>query len=247
MDELFNLNGKTALITGGRRIGQRIAEVLAQHGANIILIYNKSSLDAEKTIKNLKKYKIKALSVQADVSSKKSVENTVSKIKKYFKKIDILILMASVFENVKFDKITENDFQKNFDVHVLGTFFPVQALSGMMPKGSHIITITDRTYLGKVYSDFIPYVVTKGAVASLTKALSFELAPKGIFINSIAPGPVLKPDYLSEKEWKKIRANSMIKFPITDEEAVEEFAKLVLYLSTARSTGAVYPLDFGHL
>ena len=116
-----------------------------------------------------------------------------------------------------------------------------------MPRGSHIITISDRTFLGNVYSDFIPYVVTKGAVASLTKALSTELAPKGIFINSVAPGPVLKPDYLPQKEWNKMRNSSIIKYPITDREAVEEFAKLVLYLSTVRSTGAVYPLDFGHM
>lgn len=247
MDNLYNLKGKTAWITGGKRIGQRITELLAEHGLNIILSYKSSKKEAEITLKKLRKYKVQTLLLQADVSSKDDVIKAAQTIKNKFRKIDILVLMASVFEKVKFESITTKGFKKNFDVHVLGTFLPIQVCASLMPKGSHIITISDRTFIGNVYKDFLPYVVTKGAVASLTKALSFELAPKGIFINSIAPGPVLKPDYLSEKQWGKIRKKSIINYPISDEEAVNEFAKLVLYLSTVMSTGAIYPLDFGHL
>ena len=247
MKNLYNLHGKVAWITGGKRIGQKVAEVLAQHGADIILTYNKSKKGAEEIQKRIKKYGIKTMLLHTDVSSRQNVKNAINEIKKHFKKIDILVLMASVFDKTKFEDISEEDFQKNFKVHVLGTFWPIKLSLTIMPKGSHIVTISDRTFLGNVYQDFLPYVVTKGSVASLTKALSFELAPKGIFINSIAPGPVLKPDNMPQKDWNKMRAASIIKQPITDEEAVEEFAKLVLYLSAARSTGAVYPLDFGHL
>lgn len=247
MDDLYNLMGKTAWITGGKRIGQKIAEILAKHGANIIISYNKSNAEANETISKIKKFGVKTLSVQVDVSSRESVIQAVKKIKKQFKRVDILVLMASVFEKVKFQELSLEDFQKNFDVHVMGTFWPIRESLSIMPNGSHIITISDRTFLGNVYRDFLPYIVTKGAVASLTKALSIELAQRGIFINSIGPGPVLKPDYMLQRDWDKIRSASIIKYPITDREAVEEFAKLVLYLSTARSTGAVYPLDFGHL
>ena len=247
MVDLHNLKGKTALITGGTRIGKKVAEALARHGANIILAYNKSSAEAEKTVNEIGKYKIKTLILQCDVSSQNSVANAIVKIKVKFKKIDIIVLMASVFGKTKFEDIKDEDFRKNFNIHVMGTFWPIKESITLMPRGSHIVTISDRTFLGNVYADFIPYIVTKGAVATLTKALSFELAPRGIFINSIAPGPVLKPDYLSQKEWEKMRKGSIIKYPISDKEAVEEFAKLVLYLSTVRSTGAVYPLDFGNL
>jgi len=247
MDKLYNLKGKTAWITGGKRIGQRIAEVLAQNGANIILSYNKSKKEAENTVKKLKKYKVKTLMLKADVSSRQSVKNAINEIKKKFKSVDILVLMTSVFNKIRLEDVTEKDMLDNFKVHVLGTFWPVQLGLGIMPKGSHVITISDRTSLGITYSEYLPYITTKAAVMQMTKVLAVELGSKGIFINSIAPGPVLKPDYMPQKEWNKLRAASIIKYPINDEEAVEEFAKLVLYLSTARSTGAVYPLDFGHL
>ena len=247
MGNLFNLKGKTAWITGGKRIGQRVAEVLAEHGANIILSYNKSKKECENTIKKIKKYKTGSLLLQADVSSRQSVKNAVKKINNKFKKIDVLILMSSVFENVGLMSVTEEDLRKNFDVHVQGTFWPVRESLSLMPKGSHVITVADRTSIGNVYPGYLPYIVTKASIASMTKALAVELGHKGIFVNSIAPGPMLKADSMADEYWQSIRKNSIVNYAITDNEAVEEFAKLALYLSTARSTGNIYSLELGHL
>lgn len=247
MGNLFSLKGKTAWITGGKRVGQRVAEVLAENGANIILSYNKSRKEAVETAKKLKKYKVEILLLKVDVSSRQNVAIAVNEIKKHFNKIDILVLMASVFEKVNLMSITEQDFKKNFDVHVQGAFWPIRECLSMMPKDSHVVTISDRTSIGITYKEYLPYIVSKAAVAQMTKALAVELGSKGIFVNSIAPGPVLKPEGMPGKEWQKIRQYSIVKYPITDKEAVNEFAKLALYLSAARSTGAVYPLDFGHI
>ena len=247
MGNLFNLKGKTAWITGGKRIGQRVAEVLAEHGANIIISYNKSRKEAEEATKKIKKYKTRALLIQADVSSRQNVEEAVDEIKRHFNKIDILILMASVFEKIDLMSITGQDFKKNLDAHVHGTFWPIRECLSMMPKGSHVITVSDRTSIGINYKEYLPYIVSKAAVAQMTKTLAVELGPRGIFVNSIAPGPVLKPEGMPDKEWEKIRRLSAVNYRITDKEAVDEFAKLALYLSTSRSTGAVYPLDMGHM
>ena len=245
MDNLFNLKGKTAWITGGKRIGKRVAEVLAQHGADIILSYSKSRKEAEQATEKIKKFGVKTFILQADVSSRQDVKNAVSQIKKEFNKIDILVLMASIFEKIDLMSITEEDFKKNFDVHVQGTFWPIRECLSMMPKGSHVITICDRTSIGSIYPNYLPYTTTKAAVAHLTRALAPELGAKGIFINSIAPGPILKTEGLSNEYWREIRKISLIKNKITDQEAVEEFAKLVLYLATVRSTGSIYSLDLG--
>jgi len=247
MNDLYNLKGKTACITGSKRIGQKVVEVLAQKGANIILFYNKSRKAAEEIARKVRKYGVKTLVLQVNVSSRENVRKAVENIKKYFNKIDILILMASTFKKTKLREISEKDLIDNFKVHILGTFWPIVESLRMMPKGSHIITISDRTFIGITYSEYLPYIITKGAIMQMTKALAVELGPKGIFINSIAPGPVLKPETMTDSEWKKIREQSIVNYPINDEEAVREFAKLVLYLSTTRSTGGVYPLDFGHL
>ena len=247
MDSPYNLRGKTAWITGGKRIGQKVAELLAWHGANLILSYNTSANEVEETIRKVKKHGIRTMLLKADVSSRQGVANAVNEIKKKFKTIDILILMASVFYKTKFESIKEQNLLKNFDVHVKGAFWPIQLSLDLMPKGSHIITISDRTSLGIAYSEYLPYIITKGTVMQMTKVLAVEIGPRGIFVNSIAPGPVLKPEGMPDKEWKKIRQKSIVDYPIADEEAVMEFAKLVLYLSTTRSTGSVYSLDFGHL
>lgn len=247
MVDLFNLKGKAVWVTGGKRIGQRVAEVLAQHGADIIISYNKSKNEAEEAQKKVKKFGVKAIILQCDVSSRQNVIKAVNEIKKHFKKIDVLVLMASIFEKADLMLIKENDFKRNFDVHVQGTFWPIRESLSIMPKGSHVITISDKTSIGNIYLNYLPYIVTKAAVASLTRALAVELGSKGIFINSIAPGPILKTEGLDERYWQSIRKSSIVKYPLTDREAVEEFAKLVLYLCTIRSTGNVYSLELGHM
>ena len=242
-----NLKNKTVWVTGGKRIGQSVAEELASLGANIVASYRSSKAEAEELVEKAKAHGVRTHIIQCDVSNRESVAKAVEEIKKEFGQLDILVLMASIFKPVTLEDISDKDFQGNFDVHVKGTFWPIQACLSLMKPGSHIITVSDRTALGKIYPGYLPYVVTKGDVANLTRALSVELGSKGIFVNSIAPGPMLKPSDISDKEWQEIRDSSMIKYPINDEEAVKEFVDTVVRLSFVRSSGGIYPLDFGNL
>jgi len=238
---------KVAWITGGKRIGQEIAVALAKLGTDLVISYKSSEKEALEIAEKVKPFGNKVLILQSDVSDKKSISESVEKIQKEFGKLDILILLASIFKSVKLENIEEKDWDINFSAHIKGTFWPVQSSLSIMPPGSHIVTVSDRTAINRIYPGYLPYVVTKAAVVSMTKALAVELGPKGIFINSIAPGPVLRPSDLNEKEWQEIRDASIIKYPITDEEAVQEFIDTVLRLCFVRSSGGVYPLDFGHL
>ena len=238
---------KVAWITGGKRIGQEIAVALAKLGTDLVISYKSSEKEALEIAEKVKPFGNKVLILQSDVSDKKSISESVEKIQKEFGKLDILILLASIFKSVKLENIEEKDWDINFSAHIKGTFWPVQSSLSIMPPGSHIVTVSDRTAINRIYPGYLPYVVTKAAIVSMTKALAVELGPKGIFINSIAPGPVLRPDDLSEKEWQDIRAESIVKYPLTDEEAVQEFVDTVLRLCFVRSSGGVYPLDFGHL
>lgn len=242
-----DLKNKTVWITGGKRIGQSVAEELARMGANIVVSYRSSKAEAEELVERAKKHGVETMLVQCDVSNRESVAGAVKQINSKFRNLDILLLMASIFKPVKLEDITDKDFQSNFDIHIKGAFWPVQLGLPLMKPGSHIITVSDRTAIGRTYPGYFPYVVTKGAVADMTRALAVELGPKGIFINSIAPGPILKPPDISDDEWQEIRSHSMIKYPITDEEAVREFVDTVSRLCFVRSSGTVYPIDLGHL
>jgi NAD(P)-dependent dehydrogenase (short-subunit alcohol dehydrogenase family) len=240
------LKGKTAWITGGRRIGVVVARALAEQGSNIIVSYRSSEKEADRIARSAEKIGVKALSLRADVSDRSSMERAVKEAAKKFHRIDILVNMASVFGSVNFEKITERDMDSNIRAHLLGTFWPTQLIAPRMPRGSHIINISDRTSIGRVYRGFLPYVVTKKAVEGITRACAAELGEKGIFVNAIAPGPILAPPGVSHKEWKALRRKSRLKVPVDDREAVEQFALLVLYLSVVTmSSGNTYSLDQG--
>jgi len=242
-----SLKGKIVWVTGGKRIGQEIAIALAELGVDLVLSYRSSEKEAEETAKKAKNLGRKVLVIQCDTANQESVVRTVREIKKKFKKLDILVLLASIFKSVDLEKIKEEDWDSNFSVHIKGTFWPIQMSLPLMAPGSHIVAVSDRTAIGRIYPGYLPYVVTKSAVSALTRALSIELGSKGIFINSIAPGPILKPEDISEAEWRRIRASSAIKYPITDKEAIQEFVDTVVRLCFVRSSGGIYPLDFGNL
>jgi len=211
-----------------------------------VVSYRTSRLEAEKTVRSARSLGVRALSLQADVGLREDVVAAVQRIGAAFGRLHILINMASVFDPVRLERISRHDWDSNFSAHLLGTFWPIQLGSALMPRGSHIVNIADRTSVGRVYTDYLPYVVTKEAVVGLTRAAAVELAARGIFVNAIAPGPILPPPYMARAEWARLRVGSPVKFPIDDREAMGNFALLVLYLSMETMTsGNTYPLDQG--
>lgn len=245
-EHLSRLRGKTAWITGGKRIGQVVARSLSEQGVHLVLSYLHSAAEAVETAGQAKKRGISAVAVRADVASRESFEAAAESVRAEFPTIDILVNMASVYLPVSVDAITERDWELNFGAHVLGTYWPVRVLAPRMPPGAHIINVADVTSEGKPQRRSLPYIATKGAVAAMTRAMALEYGPRGIFVNAIAPGPILPPDDFPRDVWKRIRERSPVKVTVTDQEAEEQFAILVLYLSlTTMSSGHLYPLDQG--
>src|SRR3989338_6728211 len=124
--EQHSLKGKVAWITGGKRIGQEIAVTLAELGADLVISYRSSEKEAEEIVEKVKSYGVRTLILKTDVSDRESVEEAVEKIKDEFGKLDILILLASIFKPVKLEDISEKDWDDNFAAHVKGTFWPIQ-------------------------------------------------------------------------------------------------------------------------
>ncbi len=241
----MKLKNKSVLITGTKRVGQVVAKILAKSGANIAAHYNTSSKEAESLVKELRAQGTNAISVKADISKSAEVENMVESVVEEFGSIDVLITMASYFKPVKYDEITEEDWDRQISIDLKGTWLCVQAASKVMLKdgGGKIITFSDWA-VDRPYKNFLPYFVAKGGIRAMTKALAVELAPS-IQVNCILPGPVLLPEGYSEEKTKKIAESTLLK-RIGSPDDIAETVKFLIEGSDF-ITGAFIPVEGGRL
>jgi 3-oxoacyl-[acyl-carrier protein] reductase len=240
------LKGQTAWITGARRVGRTVAQALAECGVNVVLGYRSSGKGALALVETARALGVRAMAVEADVSSRESVAAAVERVRAEFPRIDILVNMASVYRPTAIDEVTQKDWDANIGAHILGTFWQTQLIVPWMPVGGHIVNVADVTSIGRPQRRNLPYVVTKAAVAAMTRQMALEYGERGLFVNALAPGPILPPEDFSVGVWRRIRERSSVKFEVSDEEAVEQFALLVVYLClTTMSSGHIYPLDQG--
>ena len=243
---LERLRGQSAWITGGKRIGRTVALALAEQGVDLVLSYRCSRSEAEQTAEAARALGVRAIAVQADVSVRANMAAALERVRDDFPRFDILVSMASVYRRVPIHEVTESDWEENVGAHILGTFWPAELIVPLMPPGGHIINVADETTIGRPQRRNLPYVATKAAVAAMTREMALEYGDRGIFVNALAPGPVLPPEDYPSDVWQRIRERCPVKFPMTDEEAVEQFAVLVLYLClTTMTSGHIYPLDQG--
>ena len=185
------LAGKVAVVTGASKgIGAAIAKALAAEGAEVIVNYSSSKADGEKVAKQITAKGGKAIAVQANLSKKGDIEQLFAKAKKAFGRVDVLVNNAGIYEFAPLDKITEENFHKQFNLNVLGTLLASQAAAKQFDgRGGTIINLSSVVSTlavpeGAVYSG------TKGAVDAITRSLAAELGSRGIRVNAIRPGMV---------------------------------------------------------
>jgi 3-oxoacyl-[acyl-carrier protein] reductase len=187
---MSNLQGKVALVTGASKgIGAAIARELAAHGAAVAVNYSGSKAAAEKLVEEIKAAGGKALAVQANLSDSASASPLVDTVATQLGPIDILVNNAGVYEFSPLEAITPESFHKQFNLNVLGLLLVTKAaVAHFNPAGGSIINISS-VAAGGIESAAV-YSATKGAVDSISVALSKELGPRKIRVNSINPGMI---------------------------------------------------------
>lgn len=190
---LFNLKGRTALVTGGSKgLGYAMAAGLASAGAEVMLV-SRHAGEAETAAASIASdFGVKAVGYAADVTVPEQVDGTVATAVREFGKVDILINSAGINIRGPIAELTPEQFDQVMDVNVKGTWLCCRAVvPGMRErKWGRIINLASA--LGLVgLAGRTPYTASKGAVIQMTRTLALETAAEGITANAICPGPFL--------------------------------------------------------
>ena len=188
------LKGKVALITGGDSgIGRATAVLYAQEGAKIAIVYRDEDTDAEKTKDLIEAEGREAILLRGDIGQKAFCKDAVQQTVDQFGTIDILVNNAGE-QHAQEDPedIDEDQIERTFRTNIFGTIFMTQLSLPHMKEGGRIICVTSVTAF-KGQDLLIDYASTKGAILAFVRAMSSKLAPKGILVNGVAPGPIWTP------------------------------------------------------
>ncbi|MED3864644.1 SDR family oxidoreductase [Priestia megaterium] len=191
--DLFDLTGKTAIITGGGRgLGEQMAEGLAEAGANIVLCSRKKEA-CQQVAARLATMGVKTLALACDISQPEDIKNVVHQTIETFGRIDILINNSGATWGAPVEEMPLEAWQKVMNINVTGTFLMSQEAGKEMikQKAGKIINIASIAGLGGTdpqYMDTIGYNTSKGAVITFTKDLAVKWGQHNIQVNAIAPG-----------------------------------------------------------
>jgi NAD(P)-dependent dehydrogenase (short-subunit alcohol dehydrogenase family) len=240
----MEMKGKVAWITGGKRIGQVVAEALARRGAHIAASFRGSRAEAEETVRRAEQLGVKGLAVQADVSKVQDVHAAVEAIRGGLGGIHILVNMASVYDPpAKMPDDAFWDFQ--MDANLRSVYLCSTHAAPLMKEagGGRIVNFSDWASLGHPYGGrgMIEYHTAKAAVAALTLAHARALAPE-VLVNAVAPGPILPPPDYTKEDIEAVEKLT----PLRRWGGPDEIAKAVLFLvETDFVTGEILRVDGG--
>jgi gluconate 5-dehydrogenase len=191
--DLFNLQGKTAIVTGGGRgLGEQIAHAYAEAGANVVICSR--NLEACQEVSNrLKEKGVRSLAIHCDVSKQEDIQNVVDQTLQEFGRVDILVNNSGTVWGAPALEMPVDKWDKVMDINLKAIFLFSQAVGKTMveQRSGKIINIASIAGLGgqdPTIMDAISYSTSKGAVITFTKDLAVKLAPHNVHVNAIAPG-----------------------------------------------------------
>lgn len=225
------LNEKVILVTGASRgIGATIARKLANAGAKVIINYAGGKEAAEQQVSTIQQDGGDAIALQADVSKADEVKNLFDSAIAHYGRIDVLVNNAGIMITKLIKDTTDEDFTRQFDINVRGTFNTMREAATRLADNGSIINFS--TSVNRIMLPaYGTYVATKAAVEQLTRVFSKEVGSRGINVNSVSPGPTNTELFTKGKSEELInRLASLSAFNRIGEP--EDISHIVLFLAS---------------
>jgi NAD(P)-dependent dehydrogenase (short-subunit alcohol dehydrogenase family) len=240
----MNLKDRVVLITGGAvRVGRTITKELVAAGAIIYCHYNNSHEAAAKLRDSIQGGNEKIRLIRGDLNRTAFAADMIDTIVSQAGQLDVLINNAAIFFRTPLGTVTEEDWDRLFQLNLKSPFFCSQHAGMHMKKkgGGKIISIGDPSGLNP-WPGFIPYGLTKSGIISMTKGLAKALAPE-VQVNCINPGPVMFPDHYDDEDRDRALRKTLLK----REGSPDDIAKTVRFVLEGSDyiTGAIINVDGG--
>lgn len=232
-----------ALVFGGSRgIGAAIAMRLAKNGFRVALTYVSRPDKARDIVAAVEAEGGRALAIEANSADPAALRRAVDRTVADFGALDVAVVNAGVLRLGTVDAVSLEDLDLMLDVNVRGVFLAIQASAARMRDGGRIVTIGSNSAVRSGSPGGSVYAMTKGAVATLVKGVALDLAPRGITVNNIQPGP-------TETDMTAAMLTQLVdRIPLKRVGQPLEIAGLVSYLASRESgymTGASLTIDGG--
>lgn len=250
--DLFKLEGKTALVTGGGRgLGAQIAEAYAEVGANVVICSRKLDACKEKSEELKSKYGVDSLAFSCNVADREDVERVVKETIEHFGSIDILVNNSGATWGAPVLEMPFDAWEKVIDVNITGTYLMSLEVGKHMTKqnSGKIINIASTAGFGGTnpkFMDTIGYNTSKGAVITFTKDLAVKWGMYNINVNAIAPG--FFPTKMSRGLLEKGRDAILEGTPLNRFGSDEDLKGAALFLASDASnfvSGDILTVDGG--
>ena len=262
LQELINLSGKAAIVTGGGKgIGQGISYRLAEAGAKVLI----ADLDlsaAQKVAQDLKAKGWISNAMQVDVSDEDSIKAMILACQQQFEGLDVLVNNAGIYPPAPVAEMTEEQFEKVMHVNLRSVFLATKYAAEVMKqqgRGGQIINITSIDAIHPSMIGLAHYDASKHGVWGFTKNSALELAPHKIWVNAVAPGGIQTPgvEAMQSQQTPPQSADSkqmaeafLSKIPMHRLGEPDEIGKVVLFLASDMAsymTGEQIVVDGGAL
>lgn len=233
---MTRLKDKVVVITGGSSgIGLATAQRFVEEGARVFITGRRQS-ELDKAVALIGR---NVTAVQGDVSKPADLDRLYAKVKAEAGRIDVLFANSGIIEHMTIDAVTNEHFDKTFDVNVRGLLFSVQkALPLMSSGGSIILTSSIAGYKGMPAHG--TYSATKAAVRSFARTWTLELKERGIRVNTLSPGatdtPIIDGQVETKEQAAALRASFASVIPLGRLGRAEEIAAAALFLASDESS-----------